>query len=280
MIYLQFIIVILFIAYIFLCEFKCTRTEDYGNEIRMIHLSGVYTYNFSIKFINSPLFVRIVFFIESAVDNLCIRNKIKDKWIRRCLKLSCNYYFAIATEGHIKEIEYESDNSNILGVDIIDNYYNLTILTSNIFKYYILNNLKSDYLIKNDDDIYPNIPLIFIYINLYINKSKISGFYYPKMRVSRNVSSSVYLPYYLYPFNTFPAFVAGGFVIIHSNYISSFYMELNIKKEILYREDMHMALIYKKYNIQYQKLNKYYHRKSKHILHKQKLYHICWHGFK
>lgn len=77
------------------------------------------------------------------------------------------------------------NRNDIIGLDIVDSYYNLTVFTAYIFKYYIHHNLYADYIVKIDDDIYPNIPLIFLYIGLYMNKSKISGYFYKKMKVSR-----------------------------------------------------------------------------------------------
>lgn len=127
-----------------------------------------------------------------------------------CLKISCYYFFVIATKGYLNYIKNENKN-DIIGIDIIDSYYNLTIFTANIYKYYLVNNLSSDFIVKIDDDVYPNLQLIFLYINIYINKSRISGYFYKAMKVTRNINSSIYLPKSIYPFKIFPDFVTGGF---------------------------------------------------------------------
>lgn len=220
----------------------------------------------------------MIFFIVSSINHFNKRIKIKKSWIKLCKRISCNYYFVIATKNYLYSIKNQYER-NIIGIDIIDNYYNLTILSSNIYKYYTLFKLRSDYIIKNDDDIYPNIPIIYLYINTYIDKYKISGYFYAKMKVNRDENSSVYLPYSLYPSIHFPSFVAGGFVITHSSLIPSIYKELLKEKKIIYREDMHLAVIYSKLKIAFQNINRYYHRKEKNIMKIKKHKDICFHGF-
>lgn len=245
--------------------------------LESIYITNLFTFNYSI-FSKKLNYSKLIFFIESCANNMNKRKKIKSTWINECLKLSCNYYFIIATRGKLEKIKNENNN-DIIGVDIVDSYYNLTILTSYIYKYYNIYNLLSDYVIKIDDDIYPNIPIIIIYINLYINKLKISGYYYKKMNVNRNRYSTNYLPKSIYPSDIFPNFVAGGFVIINSNLIILLYKELLKEKRFIYREDMHMGVIYANLNLKLQKLNYYYHRRKLNITLKNKLNDICWHGY-
>lgn len=277
-------IVIIIILHLLFKSFEVNENDDnYSKSKRslsideLIYIRELFIYNYSI-ISRKNNYYKVLFFIESSTNHVNKRKRIIKTWINICLKISCNYYFVIATKGKIEEIEKENKN-DIIGVDILNSYYNLTILTSNIYKYYITFNLYSDYIIKIDDDIYPNIPIIVIYISVYINKLKISGYYYNKMKVSRNRNSSVYLPKSIYPYKIFPNFLAGGFVITHSNLIFKLYKEILKEKRIIYREDMHMAVIYEKLNIKFQKLNYYYHRKERNITFKIKLNDICWHGF-
>lgn len=249
-----------------------------NKEINKLYtIKELFIYNYSIV---STLksYYKVILFIFSSSNNTYKRNRIKKSWIKICLHLSCNYLFVIATKGNLSKIKIENKN-DILGLDIINSYYNLTILTANIYKYSIVYNLCCDYILKIDDDIYPNIPILFLYINIYINKSKVSGFFYSKTKVTRNINSLIYLPKSIYPLDIFPDFVAGGFVVINSKLILPIYKELLKVKRIIYREDMHMAIIYKRLNITFQKLNYYYHRKQKIITQKNKINDICWHGY-
>lgn len=279
--------IILTLLYVYLNKFissikyinknKNKQKYNYKIEQSLYNIRELFIYNYSIISKNQKYY-KILFFIESSSLHTNKRKKIKKSWINLCLKTSCNYYFVIATKGILDSIKEENEN-DIIGVDIVDDYYNLTIITSNIYKYYILNNLYSDYIIKIDDDIFPNIPIIFIYINLYIIRSMISGYYYSRMKVKRNKNSSNYLLKSIYPHNIFPNFVAGGFVITNSKLIHLLYIELIKERRIINREDMHMGVIYSKLNIKFQKLNYYYHRNQTNITPKIKLNDICWHGY-
>lgn len=265
------IIIYLLFKNILLLENKIKR------ESRNIFIEKLFSFNFSI-IPKRKGYKAVLLFIISSSRNTYKRKRIKNTWIKLCLKISCNYYFVIATKVCLNIIKNENRN-DIIGLDIVDSYYNLTVFTANIFKYYIHYNLYADYIVKIDDDIYPNIPLLFLYISLYMNKSKISGYFYKKMKVSRSINSTVYLPEHIYSHKFFPNFVAGGFVIIHSQLINDIYIELLNEDKTIYREDMHMAVIYSHLNFTFQKLNYYYHRKQKLITYKNKLNDICWHGF-
>lgn len=114
---------------------------------------------------------------------------------------------------------------------------------------------------------------------IYKNKDKVSGYYYSKMKMKNNINSSIYIPKSIYAYDIFPQFVAGGFVITNTILFKKIYYQLKIEKKIIYREDMHMGVIYYKNNISFQKINRYYHRKQKSLSLKEKLKDICWHGY-
>lgn len=258
---------------------QCKKEKSrYIQDSRDFIIKDLYSYNFSIVS-RTISFNSVILFIISSIKHRCERNKIKQTWLKVCERISCYYYFVIATNSK-KYIKNDIWNNHIIGIDIIDSYYNLTIFTANIYKYFVLYNISSNYIIKIDDDIFPNIPLIILFINIFMDKNKIAGYYYSQMKVQRKRNSSVYLSKEMYPHDIFPHFVAGGFVITHSQYILKFYYELSKEKRILYREDMHMATIYKKLNISFQPLNRYYHRRNKKLSYSLKVNDICWHGFK
>lgn len=174
----------------------------------------------------------------------------------------------------------EKEN-DILQFSFYDSYFNLTIGTLLTYNWTLSVVNYFDFIIKIDSDVYPNICLINLFISLNrVDKSIIYGYYYPKMKTSRNISNSNYLSYEIYPYNTIPEFVAGSFYIFPkfnkwTEFIESF--KFNSSK-LIYREDIQLGLYLKNNNINIIKINKYYNRISVFNTCKDYTHHLAVHG--
>lgn len=121
-----------------------------------------------------------------------------------------------------------------------------------------------DYLIRVDSDVYPNIQLIILYINLItIKKRVVYGFYYPPMKTNRDRNNKNYIPNYIYSSSLVPEFVAGNFYIFPKFYgwIEFVNRISKIRSKLIYREDIQMGIFFKIYNISVVRINFYYKRK-------------------
>lgn len=177
-----------------------------------------------------------------------------------------------------------SNENDVVQFSFLDNYFNLTILT--ILTYYWTKSIYKmfDYILKVDSDVYPNLPLVNLYISLLDKSTKhrriIYGYYYPLMKCRRNKNNKNYIPQSIYPLNYLPSFVAGSFYIFPKldkwmDFINI--LEINSTK-LIYREDIQMGIYYNKCNIEIIKINKYYERHISFKNFKDYAIHFAVHG--
>lgn len=182
--------------------------------------------------------------------------------------------------GNSDKIE-DTENNDIVQFSYRDSYFNLTISTILIYNWTKRVYNSFDYILRIDSDVYPNIHLINLYISLKNDdKRSIYGYYYPLMKTNRNKSNSNYIPYYIYPSNFLPEFVAGSFYIFpkFEGWVD-FINTINISnKKLIYREDIQMGLYLWINKIHITKINKYYKRKNKFVKCKDYQISLAVHG--
>lgn len=148
---------------------------------------------------------------------------------------------------------------DILYLNIKNHYFNITLLFLKTINW-INMNLKYDYLIKWDDDIIVNIPLLFIFVNTQKLKLHYSGYMYNKTKVCRNRSKICFVPYSIYNESYLPPFIASGILIL-SNFASHKLDKYHkIYKSYLIRDDQYIGVIYNLISIKPLSINKYYIR--------------------
>lgn len=160
----------------------------------------------------------------------------------------------------------------------IKNYYfNITYLFLEAL-FWINLKYSYKYLLKWDDDIVVNVPLLLLYTNLNQKPIHYSGYLYFTPKIYRNKSRICYIPPSEYIYSFLPSFIASGLLIL-SKYTS---MKIDYYHRIhqlyIIRDDQYIGILCKILSIKPSSLNKY-HRRSKRDNNNYKLkYLITYHA--
>lgn len=111
-----------------------------------------------------PLFVMI---IHSATYKKDVRMEIRETWARAdCRALVYFALGAVSSPEAQEELEREdAEHNDIIQGNFLDVYKNVTYKHTMLLKWFLENTHGVNYLIKADDDIYPNFPNIAEYIS-------------------------------------------------------------------------------------------------------------------
>ncbi|XP_044005981.1 lactosylceramide 1,3-N-acetyl-beta-D-glucosaminyltransferase-like [Aphidius gifuensis] len=171
----------------------------------------------------------------TAPNNKEARNSIRETWANEKQLTLLNYFikvhFLIGQTNSLiiqKSIERESSEFNdIIQENFYDSYNNLTIKVGMLLKW--INNHCQDtkYVMKIDDDIFLNIPMLLDKLKLQKNSDFLLGEIQYEPPIIRIPSEKWYMPEYMYPrdyyYDRYPSFVSG----------CSYVMTLNTTKKIL-----------------------------------------------
>lgn len=204
-------------------------------------------------------FYKYIIVVPICFNNKLRRVTIRNTWGNIATLLKYRIIFAVGFTDTI------ADENDVLQFSCYDSYFNLTIITILTYKWTLNYSSFFDFFVRVDSDVYPNIQLLNLYINIEKRKGKIiHGYYYPSMKTKRITSDSNYIPYSIYNKKYLPEFVSGNFYILPKfKKWKKFIYAININStKMIYREDIHMGLYFKEYNITIVKLNKIYRRKK------------------
>lgn len=205
-------------------------------------------------------------FYKYIVLTLSLPCNVKYRKIQRDYKSVYNNYILFVYVIGLHEckniISLENEvNRDILYLNIINHYFNITILFLESI-HWININLNYDYLLKWDIDIIVNIPLLFIYINNQKKSINYAGYLYYKPRVCRNKNRICYIPYKIYKYSNLPSFVASGLLIL-SKYTSYRINKYHVMyKSYMIRDDQYIGVMCNKLLIKPIAINKYYIRQK------------------
>ncbi|XP_062511187.1 beta-1,3-galactosyltransferase 5-like isoform X1 [Corticium candelabrum] len=142
-------------------------------------------------FYASPLFCHssnkpiVVILILSYIGNFQIRHQARTVWLRSRFKMNSEFvkshpwaYVFVVGKAHGKDAENlekmaaieQCHYKDILQVDVVENYYNLTWKKLEAWKYLIKSQLDFEVMLKGDDDSFINIQLVFEWLDEVIPK--------------------------------------------------------------------------------------------------------------
>lgn len=170
----------------------------------------------------------ILIVVISAIQNLNKRLVIRETWGRLAIEMGYKVLFLTAFNKSYnlqEKLEQEDDlNQDIIQGSFIDNYYNTTLKVITMIKWVQTNCNKARFVIKIDDDVYPNLNVISKYIVKHHNLSKsILGYPRKSLMPSRDITSKWFLPRLVYDKFYFPDFLSGGFLIITGDSFKSLF---------------------------------------------------------
>lgn len=230
------------------------HNNDYSSFYNNIELSyeKIYMPNLTYKFYK---FIIITISDPRNVAKRYIQRLYKDKYSRDLL------FIYVIGDGRCKNfICYESKWFNdILYIHIKNNYFNLTTLFLVALKW-INKKIKYDYIMKWDDDIIINIPLLYIFINIQMNIVQYCGYLYNATSICRKKNRICYIPFFRYRYTYLPPFIASGVLILNHNASQSIDNYHTKFKSYLIRDDQYIGVIYNILAIKPSSLSKYYIR--------------------
>ena len=143
-------------------------------------------------FYASPLFCHssnkpiVLVVIVSYIGNFETRHQARTVWLRSRFKMNSEFvkshpwaYVFVVGKAHGKDAENlekmaaieQCHYKDILQVDVVENYYNLTWKKLEAWKYLIKSQLDFEVMLKGDDDSFINIQLVFEWLDEVIPKA-------------------------------------------------------------------------------------------------------------
>ncbi|XP_062509534.1 beta-1,3-galactosyltransferase 5-like isoform X2 [Corticium candelabrum] len=227
------------------------------------------------EFYSSPLFCyskkkhKMLVLILSYVGNFKLRHEIRTGWMRSRFHMTDDfirdhhwaYTFVV---GHSKDNKVaENDRligiekchyKDILQVDVMEDYYNLTWKKMDALEYFIKSDLDFEVLLKTDDDAFVNIQLAYEWLHDAMSQASkklnshgifYGGYCRTNASPNRSPGSKWYLSEQDYPARTFPPLCFGTAYFISKDLIKAMLKLPSLKKSFRL-EDVHSAMLVNK----------------------------------
>lgn len=189
-----------------------------------------------------------------------ISKRLAQRYNKEDFNRNILFIYVIGESNCKKCIHYESKEwRDILYLQIKNSYFNLTYLFIESISW-INSKLKYDFLLKWDDDIIVNVPLLLLYINAEVKKLHYRGYMYNKTAICRKKIKICYIPYHIYKYTYIPTFIASGLLILSYTTIQKIEHFHKLYNSYLIRDDQYIGVICNKLSIKPSSLNKYYIR--------------------
>ncbi|XP_014774687.1 probable serine/threonine-protein kinase ifkA [Octopus bimaculoides] len=198
--------------------------------------------------------VRLVILVESPPSNQESRNAIRKTWgaISQVSSSNVRVVFLLGKsnnphENTLAEHEYWL-NQDIVQIDFVDAYANLTYKTLSGLHWVNTFCSNAKYVMKTDDDMYVNTPLITKMLLASPKSRFLGGYCWGVSTPHRDSSSKWYVPYEMYPSATFPPMCSGTGYIMSQDLVKNI-INMSLVIGFFYLEDVYVALCLEKFNI-------------------------------
>ena len=191
--------------------------------------------------------IKILFMINSKPKNFVNRKAVRETWAneQEMESYSMGYIFLIGTTTntvHNDIIHHEAEQfGDIVQVDTMDTYANLTLKTLAGFKWISLNCKGAEIVFKTDDDMWINMYVLNETIDArYLDNQAIYGNCFGSGHPHRNPKSKWYTPYKFYPFRWYPSFCLRSALIMKSTIVRTIW---NPSKDVpfFHLEDVYIS---------------------------------------
>lgn len=132
--------------------------------------------------------------------------------------------------------------NDIIQMSFYESYFNLTIMTIMMIKW-ITKNCNYIYFVKNDEDVVPNMRLLYMYLNNQLNTTCSYGILSANETVCRIKYSKNYIPLYIYKKSILPRYLYGYFSIYYNKLLCDINKISYKIYPIIYKEDVHVGLL-------------------------------------
>lgn len=190
--------------------------------------------NFSFIIFNQPCngsaFLLLVL-VHSRFDNFAKRMIIRETWGRSGKDLKVLFVIAFNDNEDVKETLQEE---NMVYGDIIegsfnDNYKNMTYKHVMVFKYVIYHCSQAKYILKTDDDVFVNMPLMMHFLKMDLSPFGCSKLLFCSLRtnskVFRSWRSKWRVSFEEYPDKFYPPYCPGWAILYSPDVLFDLYKE-------------------------------------------------------
>lgn len=246
---------------VLLCD---TKSKKFFNNYKIFYkllsytnYEEIYTPKFDSSYIK---YVILTISNPCNFRNRCIQRKHRINYLKNML-----FIYVIGDNKCRKEIYYESKTyEDVLLLRCKNHYFNITLLFLSSLLW-VKNNICYDYLIKWDDDIIVNIPLLNIFINLIkIKKNDFYyGYIYNNTKICRDKNKLCYIPFLAYKYISLPSFAASGLLLLSKNTSKRIDLFHKLYKSYTIRDDQYLGVLCNILSIKPNQINKYYDRNNK-----------------
>ncbi|XP_060065317.1 beta-1,3-galactosyltransferase 1-like [Ylistrum balloti] len=200
--------------------------------------------------------IKLLFIVKSSPKHNDRRIKIRETWANRKRFPAIRTVFSIGIPGSgttLLDLQDESVTyKDILQVHYLDNYYNLTLKTITGLKWAVTNCERVPYVLSVDDDMYVATDLLLNFLyrpNVRKINALFSGHLLVNTKPIRSDHSKWFLEKSEYPFQNYPNYIFGGFVIMSMSTVKSFTIAAQYTK-LLKFEDVYLGILAAKLGIE------------------------------
>ncbi|XP_033737073.1 beta-1,3-galactosyltransferase 1-like [Pecten maximus] len=196
--------------------------------------------------------IKVLFIVKSSPDHNVKRAIIRETWAdrKRFPWLRTVFSFGIPKNGKsLLDLQEESTKFNdILLVNYSDDYYNLTLKTMSGLRWAATNCAHASYVVSIDDDIYvaPDFLLSFLdKLPVRTAENLYHGHLIHETAPVRDRNGPFrkwYVSINEYPFQTYPNYIFGGFVIMSMSTVKTFTIAAMYTK-LLKFEDVYLGIL-------------------------------------
>lgn len=198
--------------------------------------------------------VHLLIIVESPPNNRMARDAIRKTWgmISQVSASEIRVVFllgksSLPSENQLAKVEHWH-NQDVIQIDFMDAYANLTYKTLSGMHWVHTFCSNAKYVMKTDDDMYVNTPLIVKMLRATPKTKFLGGYCWGISTPHRDSRSKWYVPYEMYSASTFPPMCSGtGYIMSRDLVDSVINVSVNIK--FFYLEDVYIALCLEKFQI-------------------------------
>ncbi len=194
--------------------------------------------------------IDLLIFIISSTKNRSIerREKSRGTWLRKeNIPQGVKYFFVLAWS----EVSSENDivkaevflHKDILVLDFLDTYQNLTLKTMSALKWIAINCQRTENILKTDDDVYVNTPKILAHLKRPDSPASaaIVGKCNHFLKVIRDPNHRYFVPRSEYGLRYYPPYCIGGGYVVSMNTLQSV-VRMSFHVPLISMEDVFVAV--------------------------------------
>ncbi|ESO87144.1 hypothetical protein LOTGIDRAFT_106925 [Lottia gigantea] len=234
-------------------------SEELGTTNRPEYCNGCFNNNFQLiiqqfQLCKSNDRIRLLMFITSTPNNKESRVVIRKTWAAKCWDpnsvLKCVFVLGRSKNSSVNMnlITENKTYGDIIQIDFMDSYRNLTYKTMSSFKWAAEYCSNAHYVMKTDDDMYVNTELITQMLQAAPRGKFVGGYCWDTSKPNRDHSSKWFVSYRMFQKPHFPPMCSGTGYILSMDVVGRILMESpNIP--FLYLEDVYVSLCLQKFGI-------------------------------